>query len=570
MPPPAADSFRNRIAPPLAAILLLWIVAFPQLDRYGVNWDEALGDLFYGERYVFYLGGFDPQYLDFSADPFPAGRLPDLRPVVDYPPWASFPVSSMLAVGSSLVLRDVLGWLEPFGSYHAANLLLAALFVWFFYRFLEREFGLLAALCALGLLFGSPRIFAHLMANTKDFPVLVFFSLTLVAFLRAWERGSTAGLLGAGALLGVALGVKPNALFVPPVVFLVVVLGRLPAVWSGRRVRMTLALLGSGLLSIPVFVATWPWLWSSPIAGLKQFLYYIFVMRQDLTRPESVAPVAQAVLLTTPPLLLALAAVGLVPVVRRALRRDRAAILLLAWIAVVLGRYLPPQATNFDGVRHFIELFPPLAAVAAVGALWSIERAAGFLPRLATPVARAALVALACLPGAWAVAHSHPFQLAYWNVFAGGPRGAYARGLPQAGDYWALSYPLGLHWLDEHAEPGSFLGVPVAEHSVRMAAPLQLREDIELLALTSPYEVEIDPRRMAQLRELARQRTVYVMFVERRDWANALTRDCLERLEPERVWELDGAPVLSIYRYRSDGISGNSGVNLPPGAGKNG
>ena len=39
------------------------------------------------------------------------------------------------------------------------------------------------------------------------------------------------------------------------------------------------------------------------------------------------------------------------------------------------------------------------------------------------------------------------------------------------------------------------------------------------------------------------------MFVERRDWMNELMVECLTRLEPEVVWSLDGAPVLSIYRY---------------------
>ena len=43
---------------------------------------------------------------------------------------------------------------------------------------------------------------------------------------------------------------------------------------------------------------------------------------------------------------------------------------------------------------------------------------------------------------------------------------------------------------------------------------------------------------------------VYVMFVERRDWMNELMRECLERLEPEVEWRLDGEPVLAIYRYR--------------------
>ena len=50
-------------------------------------------------------------------------------------------------------------------------------------------------------------------------------------------------------------------------------------------------------------------------------------------------------------------------------------------------------------------------------------------------------------------------------------------------------------------------------------------------------------------KELARRQPVYVMFILRRDWTNQLVLDCLERLEPVRTWEVDGAPVLWIYRY---------------------
>ena len=39
------------------------------------------------------------------------------------------------------------------------------------------------------------------------------------------------------------------------------------------------------------------------------------------------------------------------------------------------------------------------------------------------------------------------------------------------------------------------------------------------------------------------------MFVERRDWMNELMRDCLEQGNPVALWQLEGEPVLAIYRY---------------------
>ncbi len=550
----------------LPAALILGLLAFgiPALDQYNVTWDEALGDLFFGQRYVSFFTSFDPVYLDFRADPYPEDRRPDLRlsPFRDRP-WEHYPVGATLGAASSTVLSRWLGWLDPYDGYHAANLLLASLLVWVFFRFLAARFGLLAATAALALLLTSPRVFCHLMANVKDFPLLVFYTLTVVAFFRAWEAGSARGLLAAGALWGLALGTKANALFLPLVPLAVAALGGLPEPWRGRRRRLFLTCLGAGALGVLVMVAVWPYLWADPLARLAENLRFV-VLRKGTTRPESFAPVLQAILLTTPPAFLALFAIGLVPAVKLALRRckdaagapsgQRAALLLLVWIAAVLARYLVPQAVNYDGVRHFLELFPAMAAVAGLGVGWLARRLAAVVRRTSPSIParrlRAAFLILMLAPGLWALLRTHPFQIAYWNVFAGGYAGARAADLPQACDYWGTSYRLGLRWLNENAPQDALVAVPVIEHAVRLVAPERLRDDLKLLPITIPYAPEIPPERLERTRQAARSRPLYVMFVERRDWMNELMRDCLERLEPEVEWQLEGEPVLAIYRYR--------------------
>jgi hypothetical protein len=39
------------------------------------------------------------------------------------------------------------------------------------------------------------------------------------------------------------------------------------------------------------------------------------------------------------------------------------------------------------------------------------------------------------------------------------------------------------------------------------------------------------------------------MFILRKDWATELDADCVNRLEPLKMWTLQGYPVLLIYRY---------------------
>jgi hypothetical protein len=215
-----------------------------------------------------------------------------------------------------------------------------------------------------------------------------------------------------------------------------------------------------------------------------------------------------------------------------------------------------PGAVNFDGVRHFLELFPALAILAgwAVGRALGRHRAALSRRRGLVPLVVAALVA----PSAWAVARIHPHQIAYWNALGGGLEGARSRGEAQAGDYWGMSYRQGIDWLNQHAPPGSVIAVPVIEHAVALVAPLRLRPDLGLAHTTLPVRPELLAGRLERLRALGRERPLFVMFVVREDWSNELIRECRRRLRPEMSLEVEGVPILEIYRfpgeiYRADG-----------------
>jgi hypothetical protein len=207
---------------------------------------------------------------------------------------------------------------------------------------------------------------------------------------------------------------------------------------------------------------------------------------------------------------------------------------------VVCARLLLPSAINFDGVRHFLELFPAMAAVGGIGVAWATTRL--------RPALRAAIAAVALGSMVVSLVRIHPFESAYWNVFAGGLSGAMARQIPQAGDYWAASYRIGLRWLDEHAERDALLAVPIAEHAVRIVAPYRLRPDIRLVHITNAWSPRVDPRLLAMLHQVSTQKPVYVMFVLRQDWSNALVIESLAHFQPLAVWRVDGAPVLVIFR----------------------
>ena len=553
---------------PWLLVVVVTVVGFTQLDRYNVTWDEALGDLFFGERYLSYFTSFDSRYLDFEADPYPRDRQPDLgvSPFRNRP-WEYYPFTNVLGAASATVFSRWLGWLDYFDGFHAVNLLLSVPLVLVMWITVGQRLGTLVAGLSLAILLSSPRVVVHLLANTKDYPELVFFSIALLVFFWAWERGSVLGIVASGALTGVALATKANALFLAPIFGLVVVVGGLPSTWTHWG-RVALAGACAALAAVLFVYVSWPYLWPAPVARFSEHLGYI-AGQVNQVRQESLLSPALAILGTVPVPVLVLCAIGLPTVARGMARRDRWSLLIGAWIFVVVGRLYLPGAVNFDGIRHFLELMPALAIVAASGC----AQALGWLTRRlrqvdgvrselvrALPVV-AALVAI--LPGLGATLRTHPHQIAYWNGLVGGTGGAFDRGIPQAGDYWGLSYRQGLEWLNANAPSPAFLAVPIVEHAVRVVSSQRLRPDIELLRVSLPFFPDVPPQVIDQLPALARERPLYVMFVNRDDWSNDLVR--MARAEGRLVHEivLDDARLLEIHLWATP--AGAEAAETPTG-----
>lgn len=526
---------------PLLLVGVLLVAGFSELDQYNVTWDAALGELFFGQRYLSYFTTFDAKYLDFDADPYPPGHVADVRlSMMRGQPWEFLPVGFTLAAATSELLR---GYVDPFDGFYAVNLFTGALLLLVFYRWVERVASTAAAIASTLLLFLMPRIVCDLFANLKDFSELVFFAIALLLFQQAYERASTGGILTAGAVWGLALGTKANAFFLPFVV-IVYVLVRGAGPWRGRERKLFAVLIAAGVVATAVFFVTWPYLWAAPVERVGNYLEYISGRARGGTAEANQAPWLQMVLLTTPPLTLLLMAAAVPLVARRAAHREPVSVFLVSWVSVVVARLSLPGAINFDGVRHFLELFPPLAAMAGMAAVeisaWVATRFGGTngTDGRKSIVLRHAVAAMAIAGSAYATISSHPFETTYFNFATGGLSGAYRRGIPQAGDYWAASYRHGMRWLNEHAPRGSQVIVPIAGHTVVLVAPVRLRPDIGVLRKAS----------IEQARSLPGP--VYLMFVLRREWSTELDRDALKRLQPVAEWRQDGAPVLLIYRYK--------------------
>jgi len=177
-----------------------------------------------------------------------------------------------------------------------------------------------------------------------------------------------------------------------------------------------------------------------------------YVLASDL--PWAYLPVHVA--LALPELVLILLAVApfaaLAAISKSGAKRAAALGYLIVGFAVAfpIGYAIVIKAVLFDGMRHFIFVLPPIAALTAC----MMDRALDWLQRQSFRRWAYAALGLYAAGHVGIMAMLHPDEYVYYNGFIGGVEGA--DGLFKT-DYWANSYAEAVNGLEEHlrAEFGS-------------------------------------------------------------------------------------------------------------------
>jgi hypothetical protein len=141
-----------------------------------------------------------------------------------------------------------------------------------------RRFGTVAGLVAAGAFILLPRVWFHAQLHTFDVPVTV----AIFAVVLAWIRGRDDPRFGwlAGALLGLAVATKHNALFVGPLLLGHHFIALGVSSWRTRerpplRALFPARVLASLTLAPLTFFALWPWLWRDSWArGLEWAVFH--------------------------------------------------------------------------------------------------------------------------------------------------------------------------------------------------------------------------------------------------------------------------------------------------------
>ncbi len=297
-----------------------------------------------------------------------------------------------------------------------------------------------------------------LYSMTSRAAVLLALSPALVVLARLVRpklaRIRPAGLLGAAALAGVGLGLTTSIRVAGPLAGILVSVYALAKARRGAQIPLALY----WAVAAVVCYATWPYLWTDPIARLwgsvqamGEFEWPFPVLFQGRLQPGDnlpwyFVPKAFAIQLTLPALILGVVGIWAVgrQVVRNGANSGEKGV-MLAWLIAPLLMAMSPASARYDNGRQYLFALPPLFLCVAVALepMLSVTGSRGFRLLAATAI---------LLPGVVGLVRLHPYEYIYYNELVGGVAGANRR---YELDYWTTSYSQALEMVNATAPAGS-------------------------------------------------------------------------------------------------------------------
>lgn len=324
-----------------------------------------------------------------------------------------------------------------------------------------------------GLLLLTPRFFGDFFSNPKDLPFATCMTLALAALCRALPhlpRLSAGRIAWIGLAIGASMGIRVGGVLALAYVALALV------AWLGRRgiaglcrseiLPLALGGLGISFVAWTVMLVSWPWAAAAPllrplealgyfqdIVGGQRIDFDVFFAGRDYLLSTVPRRFTLEFLLISMPEFALLAPLAALAPLHRLLRRGiawpdargMAWVLTMAAVALPLCTTASRQIIQYDGIRHFLFVVPPLCALFAASLVATLAGPAA--PRLKSGLF-CALLGLAGLT-AWDMRGLHPYEYVYFNRTVGS-------GLERAAtryetDYLGLSYREGVRWvLDEY------------------------------------------------------------------------------------------------------------------------
>ena len=332
------------------------------------------------------------------------------------------------------------------------------------------------ALLAMLLFLLHPRLYAHSFFNTKDIPFAAMLLIALYLTHRAFRRETIGAFLLCGIVVGLAINLRPFGLMLLPMILAM----RGLDLWQSGRAGRKHILASAGIFAAAALGTVYivhPYYWENPL----RFIEGVRVLSQHPAIPLNLfmgeiypsnavpwnyIPVWFAI--TTPPVTLALGALGAAAVCWQGIshplaalrdRETRFRIMLLDCVILPVAVVIILQSNIYNGWRQMYFLWGPFCLLAAVGlhsianihmkkSIWKVGarlpewvRGGGLHRALAYGAACVGL-----LTTLTAMAALHPYEYVYFNALTDTKTpGALAKRYDM--DYWQLAQRQSLEYL---------------------------------------------------------------------------------------------------------------------------
>ena len=427
------------------SIFLLFLMPTISSD-YGITGDELVQKT-YGEKvYAYYqTDGEDKSALDYKNLYYYGGLF-------DY---------------TAAWLNDKFPNADEYNIRHWLNALFGFIMI-FFTGLLAKEISGSWRVAFIALLFIalSPRIFGHSMNNPKDIPFAAAYAFTLlylIRFLKQLPRPGTKTILM--LIIGVSAAINVRVGGILLIAYLGLFTGLSYLFRNDLKPKLRdfphlAKIVGIGLLvAIGGYfggLLFWPYGAQAPfknpltaLSEMSNFSTSIRMLFEGKHLWSDELPwyyIPKYISICTPIVILIGGLLFLGFVFTKFNTQKRLPLLLLAFAGVFPIAYaVLKQSSLYDGMRHFLFVYPVLVVVAA----WGWNQLINFKPLPAFKYGMGVLMAVLLAMPLKAMIDQHPYQYVYFNELSGGLEHAYTN---YEMDYWMNSIKGMCEWLAENDE----------------------------------------------------------------------------------------------------------------------
>lgn len=405
-------------------------------------------------------------------------------------------------------------------AFHILILFASAIGLFFSYKLLSLIASQKVALIAIAILITSPRFAAHSHYNPKDIPLMACFFASLYLLYLCFSLKKNSLAVWAGISLGISLATRADAVLILPVFFIPYAIQTIARKeWHIKDFKLFGIIIGAAMLTV---FTVWPSLWQKPLVFFESFVFFlknhgwnneVLYFGQNFASRDLPWHYPFFYIFGTMPLIVFFAfAIGL-PI---AIKRSKAKILeyglLILLPTLRLLTALMPGATRYDGIRHYLFIFPALAAISALGFEFVLSKVKN--AKISSAIAAMIIV--------WIMLEFtkiYPYGDSYFNEIV---RAVYPKNIERKleMEYWGAPYRQGIGWLNKNALENSAVCVPVADHLVFY---YPTRKDLRFGCIEKPD---------------------YLMYITRQTFIPPNLNDLYKYADLE--------PVFKISRYNSD------------------